>query len=55
MLRQAQSEKMTFRVAPDVRDQLDKWAKERVSNMTTELNRVVRELAAREAREKAAS
>jgi len=38
----AQPEKMTLRVAPDVRRQLEDWAAHNVSTMTAEVNRSVR-------------
>jgi hypothetical protein len=45
---QTQPEKMTIRVAADVRRSLEQWAHVNLSNMTTELNRAVRERAQRE-------
>jgi hypothetical protein len=38
----------TIRLAADVRAQLAAWAENNLSNMTVELNRAVRERAARE-------
>jgi hypothetical protein len=40
--------KMTLRVADDVRRNLEIWAEQHLSTMTTELNRSVRERAQRE-------
>ena len=46
---------LNARIAADVREQLERWAAQNVSSMTTEVNRSVRERAAAEReREKAA-
>jgi hypothetical protein len=44
----AQPDKMTLRVAPDVRRQLEEWASHNVSTMTAEINASVRFRAQRE-------
>ena len=45
----------TLKIATDVREKLQEWAQYNLSSMTAELNRSVRERAAREKREKAAA
>ena len=52
-MNQDQPEKMTLRVAPDVRRQLEEWAAHNISTMTAEINRSVRYRAAVEQQEKA--
>jgi 23S rRNA G2445 N2-methylase RlmL len=48
---QSKSDKITLRIAPDVRRSLERWAHENLSTMTAELNRSIRLRAAQEARE----
>jgi hypothetical protein len=50
-MNQPQPDKMTLRVAPDVRRQLEEWAAHNVSTMTAEVNRSIRFRAAHEERE----
>lgn len=50
----AEPEKMTLRVAPDVRRQLEEWADYNVSTMTAEINRSVRFRAHQERQEESA-
>ena len=50
---QPKSDKITLRVAADVRRSLEQWAHDNLSTMTAELNRSVRLRAANEQREKA--
>jgi hypothetical protein len=45
---QTQPDKMTIRVAADVRRALEAWAEQNISTMTAEFNRSVRERAQRE-------
>jgi hypothetical protein len=53
-MNQAQSGKMTLRVAPDVLRALETWAEQNLSTMTTEVNRCIRECMQRERAESAA-
>ena len=46
---------LTLKVPPDVRAKLQIWAKQNITSMTAEFTRAVRERAAREQREKAAT
>jgi hypothetical protein len=48
---QTKSDKITLRVAPDVRRSLEQWARDNLSTMTAELNRSVRLRAANEQQE----
>jgi hypothetical protein len=48
------SDKMTLRIAPDVRRSLEQWAEENLSTMTAELNLSVRLRARAERQEGAA-
>jgi hypothetical protein len=47
---QSKSDKITLRIAPDVRRSLELWAHENLSTMTAELNRSIRLRAAQECR-----
>jgi hypothetical protein len=44
--------KTTVRLAPDVRHSLEQWAEKYVSNLTVEINRSIRERAARERKQR---